>query len=195
MPALFVQTSSPSKKAYPGLRRSQPSRSKPDLGSDSRIAFPKSDATTSKNSTAPGSPDLNSLKLTDDQSLLEDVTLPSRAHGSGPDAVRSRYSSTEDETFEAELVQAEADISRMGRGSIADATMDLSVDLEGLGNELEDGLIRNGEYGMPPLLHMNSGVDYGNGVGARRRKISGERMKRLSVSVSFMSLDVPRLYV
>ena len=70
----------------------------------------------------------------------------------------------EEEKFGPGFVQAEADISRMGRGSIRDTTMDLDDDDDGEG----------GGYG----------VDYGVGVGGRRREISGERMMRLSVGRS-----------
>jgi hypothetical protein len=69
------------------------------------------------------------------------------------------------EEYEPGIVQAEADISRMGRGSIADTTMDLNAGMA----SIDDG------YNM-------YGMDYGEGVGGRRRKISGERMKRISVS-------------
>jgi len=65
------------------------------------------------------------------------------------------------------FVQAEADISRMGRGSIRDTTMNL--------DEGGDDGYRDGDT-------SGYGVDYGMGVGGRRRKISGERMMRLSVS-------------
>lgn len=64
-----------------------------------------------------------------------------------------------------EYGRGEADISRMGRGSIVDTTMDLGV-----------GMISMDD------VYGGYGVDYGEGVGGRRRKISGERMKRISVS-------------
>jgi hypothetical protein len=99
------------------------------------------------------------MRLPDD-SLIGDQSF---VGGTGETTIP--HDGGEDE-FGPGFVQAEADISRMGRGSIRDTTMELDDD---------------GDDGYRAGDTSGYGVDYGMGVGGRRRKISGERMMRLSV--------------
>ena len=143
-----MQKQSTSNRSQPGLNRPRPPR---QTSSQRKQTLPFPRSSSDSRTATPGSPDLHDMKLPDvsmidDQSFVGDMTETVDDYAKG-------------------IVQAEADISRMGRGSIVDTTMDLSADMASMDD-----------------VYDAYGIDYGEGVGGRRRKISGERMKRISVS-------------
>lgn len=80
----------------------------------------------------------------------------------GDQSFDGELSGYEDE-HDTEYIQTLEEIARMGRESISDTTMGGQVGM----HTLDDG-DGDGEY-------------FGNGTGARKRKISDERQKRLKV--------------